>query len=164
MHELIQRAKACSRSGRRLLAGTSYAGMRSPDDAVAAVSDLLTMHGNGARDPGDIEQLVARARALPSYRPMPVLFNEDYHYAFDQPRNNFTTAIACYAGWGYYDPGNAVDERGLADTLAFGDYVHGFQSPPVNWTINTPRKQAFFNLLREVTGAAEPAGRSNRSD
>ena len=158
VHELIEQAKGISRNGRRLLAGTSYAGMRCPDDEVCRVSDLLTMHGNGARDPSQIEQLVQQARALPSYRPMPVLFNEDYHYRFDAPRNNFLAAVASYAGWGYYDPGKAAGEDGIVDTLAFGDYVNGFQSVPVNWEINTPRKQAFFRLLAEVTGSAGTAG------
>ncbi|MBI3974187.1 MAG: hypothetical protein HY332_23155 [Chloroflexi bacterium] len=156
VHEVIAQAKSATRNGRRLLAGTSYAGMRSPDDEVAAVSDLLTMHGNGSRDPSQIEQLVEQARALPSYRrrPMPIVFNEDYHYAFDQPRNNFLAAVGSYASWGYYDPGKTVDDAGnIVDRYAPGDYVHGFQMVPVNWTINTPRKQGFFNLLREITGA-----------
>ena len=51
VHELIALARGLSRNGRRLLCGTSYAGMRAPDDEVCAVSDLLTMHGNGAREP-----------------------------------------------------------------------------------------------------------------
>jgi hypothetical protein len=153
VQELVEQAKGVTRNGRRLLAGTSYAGMRAPDDEVCAVSDLLTMHGNGASEPQLIEELVRRARALPSYRPMPVVFNEDYHYAFDRPRNNFLTAVANYASWGYYDPGKTVDGQRVVDRYACGDYVDGFQMVPVNWTINTARKRAFFTLLREVTGA-----------
>jgi hypothetical protein len=33
------------------------------------------------------------------------------------------------------------------------NYKDGHQCPPVNWTINTPRKKAFFDLLKEITGA-----------
>jgi len=155
VHELIELAKGVTKNGRRLLAGTSYAGMRSPDDEVAAVSDLLTMHGNGASDPAMLEELVAKARALPSYqkRPMPIVFNEDYHFAFEQPRNNFLAAVASYAGWGYYDPGKTVDGHSVVNRYAHGDYVDGFQMVPVNWTINTDRKRGFFRLLKEVTGA-----------
>jgi hypothetical protein len=155
VHELVAQARNVTKNGRRLLCGTSYAGMRSPDDEVAAVSDLLTMHGNGAQDPSQITDLVAQARALPSYhkRSMPILFNEDYHFAFEAPRNNFLAAVESYAGWGYYDPGKTTDGHQVVDRYAFGDYVDGFQMVPVNWTINTDRKQQFFRLLKEVTGA-----------
>jgi hypothetical protein len=153
VQELIAQARGVTRNGRRLLCGTSYAGMRAPDDEVCAVSDLLTMHGNGAREPGMLAELIAQARSLPSYRPMPVLFNEDFHFSFDQPRNNFLTAVEHYAGWGYYDPGRTTDGHEVTDRYAFGDYVDGFQMVPVNWTINTERKRAFFGLLKDVTGA-----------
>ncbi|CAA9288556.1 MAG: hypothetical protein AVDCRST_MAG77-4501 [uncultured Chloroflexi bacterium] len=154
VQELIELAKGVTKNGRRLLAGTSYAGMRSPDDEVAAVSDLLTMHGNGAQDPDQIAQLVAQARALPSYqrRPMPVVFNEDYHFRFEQPRNNFLAAVESYAGWGYYDPGKTVDGHQVVDRYWHSNYEDGYQMVPVNWTINTPWKQGFFRLLKEITG------------
>ena len=152
MQELIELAKGVTKNGRRLLAGTSYNGTRVPDNAVCAASDLLTMHGNRAHDPTQLEQMVAQARTLPSYRPMPVVLNEDYNYGFDAPRNNFSSAVASYASWGYYDPGDAVDDTGhVVDPLAFGNYASGYQSPPVDWRINTPRKQAFFQFLRGVT-------------
>ena len=31
----------------------------------------------------------------------------------------------------------------------------GFQTPPVNWTINTARKRAFFGRIAEITGASQ---------
>jgi hypothetical protein len=34
------------------------------------------------------------------YRPMPVLFNEDDHFDFDKPTNNFAAAVGEYASWG----------------------------------------------------------------
>jgi hypothetical protein len=43
-------------------------------------------------------------------------------------------------------------ENPVAGTWAFGDHQQGFQSVPVHWTINTPRRQGFFRLSREVTG------------
>jgi hypothetical protein len=36
--------------------------------------------------------------------------------------------------------------------VALGDYVNGYQLVPVNWGINTPMKQGFFRLLKEMTG------------
>lgn len=147
VHELIQQAKVVTIDGRRLLVGTSYGGGRVPDDSVAAVSDFLLMHGNGVTDTNRIAEMVDQARALPSYRPMPVLFNEDDHFNFGQPLNNFTAALSRYAGWGYFDPG-----AGAGGKAAFGDYVEGYQNIPVNWGISTPRKQGFFDLLRSITG------------
>jgi len=71
---------------------------------------------------------------------MPILFNEDDHFDFDKPSNNMIEAVRAYASWGYFDPGAS-------------DYVDGYQCPPVNWSINTERKKAFFGLLKEMTGA-----------
>ena len=128
VHELIARAKSVERGGRRLLIGTSYRGGRVPDDSVAAVSDLLLMHGNGVTEPDRIAQMVDEARALPSYRPMPILFIEDDHFDFDRPHNNFTVALSRHVSWGYFDPGGGAGGR-----AAFGDYVEGYQNVPVNW-------------------------------
>ena len=148
VHELIELAKAIEKDGRRLLVGTSYGGRRVPDDSVCGVSDFLLMHGNGVTDPNRIAEMVDQARALPSYRPMPVLFIEDDHFEFDQPSNNFVSALSRYASWGYFDPG-----EGAGGGAASGDYTEGYQNVPINWAINTPRKQAFFDLLQKVTGA-----------
>jgi hypothetical protein len=76
--------------------------------------------------------MVRRCRQVPGYRTMPILFNEDDHFDFDQPANNMTAAIGEYASWGYFDP-------------------EGYQTPPVTWTPNTPRKKAFFALVQAVT-------------
>lgn len=76
---------------------------------------------------------------MDGYRPMPILFNEDDHFDFDQPRNNLTAAISEHASWGYFDPGAS-------------NYRDGYQSPPVRWDINTDRKRAFFNALTAITG------------
>jgi hypothetical protein len=136
VHELIEQVKEIGRG--RLLAGTSYAGGSIPGDKTAAVSDFLLMHGNGVEEPEGIAEMVRRARALPSYRPMPILFNEDDHFDFERPLNNLLAAMGEYASWGYFDPGES-------------NYRDGYQCPPVNWGINTERKKGFFGLVREVT-------------
>ena len=148
VHELIERAKSIEVDGRRFLVGTSFKGGSVPTENVVAVSDFLLLHGNGVADPHRISQMVAETRALPTYRTMPILFNEDDHYDFDRPLNNMLAAIQSYASWGYFDPGEGAGGRG-----ARGDYVEGYQNVPVNWRINTSRKQAFFDLVREITGA-----------
>jgi hypothetical protein len=139
VHELIEQAKAISKGGRRLLVGTSYRGGAVPRSNVVKVSDFLLIHGNGVKDSRIITKMVQDTRKVEGYRPMPILFNEDDHFDFDQPSNNMMNAINEYASWGYFDPGAS-------------DYSDGYQCPPVNWGINTPRKKAFFELAKKVTG------------
>jgi hypothetical protein len=138
VHELIERSRAMTGGGRRLLVGTSYGGGFVPLENVVRSADFLLLHGNGVKDPARIAQMVDQTRAVLGYRPVPVLFNEDDHFDFDRPMNNFTAAVSRYASWGYFDPGTS-------------DYVDGYQSPPVNWGLSTDRKRAFFRLLKEMT-------------
>jgi hypothetical protein len=140
VHELIDQVKGINRKGRRLLTGTSYGGNAIPLPNVVKSSDFLLVHGNGVKDPKRIAAMVRETRAVDGYRPMPILFNEDDHFNFDQPENNFLAALSEYASWGYFDPGAS-------------DYSDGYQCPPVNWGISTERKKGFFQLLRKVTGA-----------
>ena len=139
VHELIERVKGITRDGRRLLVGTSYGGGRVSRENVVRTSDFLLMHGNGVRDPNRIAEMVQQARQVPSYRTMPILFNEDDHFDFDKPLNNFVAAISEYASWGYFDPGE-------------NNYCDGYQSVPVQWGLNTERKKAFFEKVREIAG------------
>jgi hypothetical protein len=106
---------------------------------VVGVSDFLLLHGNGVRDPNRIAEMVDQTRQVSGYRPMPILFNEDDHFDFDQPYNNFLAAISRYASWGYFDPGEP-------------NYQDGYQSVPVNWKLSTERKQGFFRLAKEISG------------
>lgn len=140
IHELIHQVKATTRGGRRLLAGASFNGNSIPSANVVEASDFLLLHGNGVKDPARIAAMVEETRRVPGYRPMPILFNEDDHFDFDKPSNNMLQAIGAYASWGYFDPGKS-------------DYSDGYQCPPVNWGINTERKRAFFNLVKEVTSS-----------
>ncbi|MFN7939079.1 MAG: hypothetical protein U0R19_37490 [Bryobacteraceae bacterium] len=139
--ELILLARGTKLNGRGLLVGASFNGGRVPSANVVAASDFILMHGNGVKDPKRIGEMVREVRKLPTYRPMPVLFNEDDHFDFDQPANNMRAALAEYASWGYFDPGK-------------NDYSDGYQCPPVNWGLNTPRKKQFFELAKKVTGAS----------
>ncbi len=145
VHELIERVRKTQREGRCLLAGTSYGGGAVPRENVVRASDFLLLHGNGVKQPARIAEMVRQTRAVPGYRPMPIVFNEDDHEAFDQPANNFTTAIAAHASWGWFD----YRRKGEG----FND---GYQSPPVNWGIASERKHAFFKLLADITGTAKP--------
>jgi hypothetical protein len=148
VHELIERVRERSRAGGvPLLVGTSYGGGTVPGENVVRASDFLLLHGNGVSDPDRIAEMVTQARRVPGYRPMPILFNEDDHFHFDRPRNNFVAAVEAYASWGFFDPG------ALRDGKRLHNYVDGYQTPPVNWGINTATKRGFFGLVRGMTGA-----------
>ncbi len=78
---------------------------------------------------------------MDGYNNQPVVFNEDDHYDFDKPENNFVDAVKAFASWGYFDfrkPGE--------------DYAEVFQSVPVDWNINSSRKKEFFNNVKEISG------------
>jgi hypothetical protein len=143
IHELIARVRDTrSADGRRLLVGTSFGGNIIPTPEVIAVSDFALIHGNGVKDPKRIVEMVKLTRALPTWRPMPVLFNEDDHFDFDQPMNNFIAAVSEHASWGYFDyrmKGEGFDE--------------GYQSMPANWTTSSDRKRGFYKLCAEITGS-----------
>jgi len=142
VHELIRRAKERSAMKKfPLLVSTSYGGGAVPKENVVRAADFLLLHGNGVKNPARIGEMVKQTRNVPGYRPMPILFNEDDHFDFDHPKNNFRAAIDEYASWGYFDyrmKGEGFDE--------------GYQSVPVNWGAMSPRKQGFFRLLSEITG------------
>lgn len=139
--ELIERVKRTRSRGRRLLAGTSFRGGAVPNEAVVRSSDFLLLHGNGISQPGRIAEMVRKTRSVPGYTPKPILFNEDDHYDFDRPENNMTAAISEHASWGLFDYRRSGES-----------FENGFQSVPVDWKIDSPRKRAFFNLLSIITG------------
>jgi hypothetical protein len=141
VHELIERVKKTTRDGRRLLVSTSYGGGTVPKENVVRASDFLLIHGNGVSDPNKIAQIVRDTRKVPGFTPKPIVFNEDDHFDFDKPANNFTAAVSEHASWGYFDF-RMKDEK----------FADGYQSVPVDWGISSARKRGFFKLLSEITG------------
>jgi hypothetical protein len=140
VHELIQRVRMQDTEDYKLLVSTSYGGGTIPKENVVRTSDFLLIHGNGVSDPAKIAEMVRKTRAVPGYTSKPIVFNEDDHFDFEKPMNNFVAAISEYASWGYFDPGKS-------------NYQDGYQCPPVQWGINTDRKKGFFELVAEMTGA-----------
>jgi hypothetical protein len=144
VHELIERVKKTGREGRRLLVGTSYGGGTIPRENVVRASDYLLIHGNGVSNPDRIGAMVRQTRAVQGYTPKPILFNEDDHFDFDKPKNNFVAAVGEHASWGYFD--FRMKDEGFDE---------GYQSVPVNWGLSSARKRGFFGLLKEITGGSE---------
>ena len=68
-------------------------------------SDFLLLHGNGPDDPARIRKMIQTSRDAATWRPMPVLINEDDHFRFDEPENHMMAALREYVSWGYFDPG-----------------------------------------------------------
>ena len=141
VHELMELSRSIAVEGRRLPVSVSFNGGSIPPAAVVSSADFLLLHGNGVGDPDRIARMVQDTRKVPGYRDVPILFNEDDHFDFEKPRNNFTAAVGQYASWGYFDfrmEGEGFDE--------------GYQSVPVNWSISSQRKRGFFSLLKEMSG------------
>jgi hypothetical protein len=121
---------------------TSFNGGTIPHPNVVAAADYLLLHGNGVKVPDRIAQMVQETRKVKGYREMPILFNEDDHFDFDQPQNNCIAAVSQYASWGYFD--FRMDKEGFDE---------GYQSVPVNWGVSSARKRGFFSLVKEMTGS-----------
>jgi len=136
IHELILRVKE---KAPEILVSTSFNGNTLPPNKVVEASDYVLIHGNGVHDPARITEMVEMVRAMPTYTPKPIVFNEDDHFAFDKPGNNYTNATKAYASWGYFD--FRMGEEGFDE---------GYQSVPVNWRISSERKKGFFNKTKEV--------------
>jgi hypothetical protein len=143
VHELIQRVQDRSR-GRiatpvgRLLVSTSFGGV--PPNAVIGIADFILLHGNDHRGAADIRRLVDRCRTSSAYRNQPILFNEDDHTDFEAADNHLLAAIGRHSSWGFFDYRRKGEDFGA-----------GYQSMPTSWGINTPRKRAFFALVRQIT-------------
>ncbi len=140
-HKLIARAKSITRDGRSLLVSTSLSGNNAPTEEIAATADFLLLHGNGISKYENMRKLIHKTRALKNYRPMPILVNEDDNCNFDRENNNCTAAVEEYVSWGFFD------FRYKGET----DIKEGYQTVPVDWGIDSERKQGFFNLVKEIT-------------
>ena len=139
VHELIARIQNMEKDGRKLLVSVSFNGNSIPPEKVVEVSDFILLHGNGVHDPARITEMAEIVRAMESYTPKPIVFNEDDHFDFDKPVNNFLAATRAYASWGYFD--FRMEGEGFND---------GFQSVPVNWGISSERKRGFFDTVKRI--------------
>lgn len=139
VHGLIQRVRKIS--DKKLLVTTSYGGGVIPQENVLKVSDYILIHGNGVHEPSGITEMVKKTKNVPGFTYQPILFNEDDHFDFDAKNYNFKASIESYVSWGYFD--YRMDGEGFED---------GYQSVPIDWGINSPRKKAFFKKLKEITG------------
>lgn len=141
VHELIELVKNVEKNGYRFYVSTSYGGGAIPKPNVVSISDFILLHGNGVSNPERIIEMVKQTKDVEGYRSMPILFNEDDHFDFDQEQNNFKAAVSAYASWGLFD--YRMKDEG---------FEQGYQSVPVDWGTNSERKKGFFKLLKEIAG------------
>jgi hypothetical protein len=131
-------------------------GRGMPSPALVEAADYVLIHGNGARPPG-LAAAIQAIRAMPAWQanPKPIVINED-----SPAVPNLDAAWRNGASWGYSDQGfegQAGDPwlpyqpRPRWNTGPFEE-LNGFQTPPVNWTINSGFKKAFFSRVAEITG------------
>jgi len=135
-------------------------GRELPPPSLVRSVDFIMPHGNG----NTAEQLAAGLEAIQRMQtfqlnPKPILINED-----STGIANFDAAWRRYVSWGYYDQGFGgwggyrhdihIDYSEKPRESTYAD-LSGFQTPPVNWMINTPHKRNFFERVAEVTGYAE---------
>ena len=119
----------------------------------------MLIHGNGLR-PAGVEAAIKAIRAMPAWqaKPKPIVINED-----SPAVPNLNAAWQNECSWGYYDQGfeGQADDPWLPyqprprwNTGPF-EALNGFQTPPVNWTINSDFKKAFFSRVAKITGSLE---------
>lgn len=142
IHELINLVKNNTQNGYRYLVSVSYRGRVVPKPNVISVADFLLIHGNGAKHPKEIDTLIKETKLAMGNKVMPIVNNEDDNYNYNQDQSNFVNSIKKYVSWGYFDF-RRKDET---------DYKKGYQSIPVDWGVNSKRKQSFFNKVSEITG------------
>ena len=136
--EALRTAKAAA--GGEFPVSTSWAGgLKEGSEQIGAAvkeMDYILIHTNG-QTPEQVRETIARSRRLGGTG-RPLLINEDGVSAF-----NLQAAAEERVGWGFYDQG-------------WNNYRDGFQSPPTNWTINTPVKWLFFEQVARLTGSLAP--------
>jgi Bacterial Ig-like domain (group 3) len=123
------------RSGGKLKASVSWKGGEQPSDEVIKQEDFILLHGNGING-SQLQALITSTRNSSAYKanPKPIVVNED-----STSIANLDASVAAGVSWGYLDTGT-------------NNYVDGFQRPPVNWSINTDAKKAFFGETLKLAG------------
>jgi hypothetical protein len=163
IHELIEIVQQTTVDGRRLLASASvHPEKLLPDGRWQTVQDFYLPHGNDLWA-DELRQALRQIQDSPPFsaNPRPILINEDSIHL-----DSLEAAVGEYSSWGYYSQGYGCGgwQHGRFDWLARGredryQDLSGFQTVPVNWSINTPAKRAFFDRVAAITGAT---GQSDR--
>jgi hypothetical protein len=100
-----------------------------PSNDIISASSIIIIHGNSLSSNSEYKKLFDSIKKSPKYRKQPIVVNEA------STKSSFLDyCISQGVGWGYYDQGS-------------NNYKDGYQSPPVNWSINTSKKKDFFSAV-----------------
>ena len=155
IHQLIEIAQQTTDNGRRLLASSSiHPENFLPEGRWQEVQDFYMPHGNSVwADELRVQLQRVKASAAFAAHPRPLLMNEDSVHL-----ESLDAAFEEYASWGYYSQGYGCGgwKHGRFDWPAQSretnyEHLSGYQTVPVNWAINTPRKKAFFDRVKAIT-------------
>jgi len=114
----------------KIPSGNSYKGGGVPSDNIIGNSSIILLHGNSLNSESEYTTQLKSVKNSKAYRGQPIIYNEAGTKLF------LDWAVKNKVGWGYYDQGS-------------NNYIDGFQSPPINWSINTSKKKAFFNEIEK---------------
>ena len=132
-----------------MLFSTSLPGMditrNLPSPTLVAACDYILLHGNECL-PHTVKLGIEQVLAMPAYQKSvkPIVINEN-----SPGVPNLDAAFDLYVSWGYYDQGyGGAAAYGGDKYMNYRAYpredcvekLSGFQTPPVNWTINTAEK------------------------
>jgi hypothetical protein len=160
MHKVLDVIRQTTLEGRRLWVGTStFPDNAFPQGKWHEYCDYLMPHGNDSQ-PDQLRQELRQIKEAEAARGKvrPILINED-----SPDIENLEAAVDEGVSWGYYDQGYGCDYKHLKIDWTVRpresrvEDLSGYQTPPVNWGINTPEKRAFFGRVAEITGATPPA-------
>jgi len=161
VHELIEIVQQTTLNKRNLLVGSSSRGEEHiAVSRWAQCEDLHLPHGNGC-SPDQLRAKLRAIRATDSFKrkPRPIVVNED-----SPSVDNFEAAIAESCSWGFYSQGygsqykSCLVDWSARDRETQFEALSGFQTVPINWSINTDLKRAFFKRLAEVTQTQVQSG------
>lgn len=156
IHQLVEIIQDTHLNGERLLVGTSvHPHNHYPGGKWPALVDFFMPHGNDS-PPDLLRKEMRQLKAWDVYvaNPRPILINEDLVDV-----RNLDVAIDEGVSWGYYSQGYGSgykDKRWdwtIHKREPRHEYLSGFQTPPVNWGINTDLKREFFDRVKEITGS-----------
>jgi len=143
-------------------------GSGMPTRSLVEAVDFVLLHGNGSRAP-QLTAAIKAVQAMSAYQrnPKPIVINED-----SPGIPNLEAAWRNGVSWGYFDQGFGgpaawggdayVDYRSCPHETRYEE-LSGFQTPPVNWTINTDLERAFFTRVAEITGCRGSKGIGRRT-
>jgi len=153
----LQQMKSVTLDGRRLLVGSSpFPDQRVATEAWLDEEDVSLIHTNGSM-PYQVAPIVRKWKESASFkaRPRPLVINEDSPMV-----DNLEMALEEDVSWGFYHQGFGSDYP--YDLINWTHHerekeikhLTGYQTLPVNWSINDPWKRAFFQLVARITGSS----------